>query len=313
MSSTSQRPTPSIITAPCTLQTCPLDWALIRYIPSLPGNALYLALFILMLLAQVICGIRYRTWSYLAAMSGGILLEIIGYGGRLMLNSNQFNFSAFLQYLICLTIGPAFITAAIYICFARVIIVYGASISRIKPKAYARIFISCDLICLVLQAAGGAITATAGQEQDGLRHTGINIMIAGLASQVVALGSFMILCGDYVWRLKRHVRVVPQPVDSDWKWKGFLIGLAIATLTIFIRSIFRVAELNGGFSSDLANDEVAFMILEGAMMVIACACMSAFHPGYSLVGNWMDLVSHSAKPRESDDNVLTAISDSAKP
>ena len=92
-----------------------------------------------------------------------------------------------------------------------------------------------------------------------------------------------------------------------------LIGLAIATLTIFIRSIFRVAELNGGFSSDLANDEVAFMILEGAMMVIACACMSAFHPGYSLVGNWMDLVSHSAKPRESDDNVLTAISDSAKP
>ena len=128
------------------------------------------------------------------------------------------------RYLICLTIGPAFITAAIYICFARVIIVYGASISRIKPKAYARIFISCDLICLVLQAAGGAITATAGQEQDGLRHTGINIMIAGLASQVVALGSFMILCGDYVWRLKRHVRVVPQPVDSDWKWKGFLIG-----------------------------------------------------------------------------------------
>lgn len=97
MSSTSQRPTPSIITAPCTLQTCPLDWALIRYIPSLPGNALYLALFILMLLAQVICGIRYRTWSYLAAMSGGILLEIIGYGGRLMLHSNQFNFSAFLQ------------------------------------------------------------------------------------------------------------------------------------------------------------------------------------------------------------------------
>ncbi|GMG10674.1 unnamed protein product [Aspergillus oryzae] len=126
--------------------------------------------------------------------------------------------------------------------------------SRIRPKTYARIFITCDLICLVLQAAGGAITATAGQEQDGLRQTGINIMIAGLASQ-----------------------------------------------------------LNGGFSSDLANDEVAFMILEGAMMVIACACMSAFHPGYSLVGDWKELVSPSAKSRESDDLVLTAISNSGKP
>lgn len=92
-----------------------------------------------------------------------------------------------------------------------------------------------------------------------------------------------------------------------------ILGLAVATLTIFIRSIFRVAELNGGFSSDLANDEVAFMILEGAMMVIACACMSVFHPGYSLVGDWKELVSPSAKSRECDDLVLTAISNSGKP
>jgi hypothetical protein len=30
-------------------------------------------------------------------MTGGLLLEVVGYGGRLMLHSNPFNFSAFLQ------------------------------------------------------------------------------------------------------------------------------------------------------------------------------------------------------------------------
>ncbi|KAB8069458.1 RTA1 like protein-domain-containing protein [Aspergillus leporis] len=301
MSAASQVPAPTIITVPCTLETCPLDWALVRYLPSVSGNALYMALFVPMFVVQIICGVRYRTWSYLVGMSGGLLLEIIGYGGRLLLHSNPFNFSAFLQYLICLTIGPAFITAAIYICFARVIVVYGPTVSRIKPKTYARIFITCDLLCLILQAAGGAITATAGQEQDSLRHIGVNVMIAGLASQVVSLGAFTALCIDYIWRLHRHVRVVPKQTSfGGWKWKGFLIGLAIATLTIFIRSIFRVAELNGGFSSDLANDEVAFMILEGAMMVIACGCLSAFHPGYCLSGQWTNPTSLSFGPGESE-------------
>jgi hypothetical protein len=97
MSAASQVPAPTIITVPCTLETCPLDWALVRYLPSVSGNALYMALFVPMFVVQIICGVRYRTWSYLVGMSGGLLLEIIGYGGRLLLHSNPFNFSAFLQ------------------------------------------------------------------------------------------------------------------------------------------------------------------------------------------------------------------------
>ncbi|KAL4984490.1 RTA1 like protein-domain-containing protein [Aspergillus falconensis] len=302
-------PTPTI-TAPCTPETCPLDWALIRYFPDLAGNIFYLALFALMLLAQVYQGLRFRTWSYLGCMSCGTLLEVVGYGGRLLLHSNPFNFSAFLQYLICLTIAPAFITAAIYLSFGRVIVIYGEKCSRLKAKSYAKIFFACDLLCLVLQAAGGAVTATAGRNQDSLRGIGINVMIAGLAAQVVCLGAFMVLAGDYARRL-RVLRTGncagPDSVASagstggGWTWKGFLWGLGIATLVIFIRSIFRVAELNGGFGSELANDEVSFMILEGAMMVIACGWMSLFHPGLFLSrGDWKDPGSWPLQQRKHD-------------
>lgn len=64
------------------------------------------------------------------------------------------------------------------------------------------------------------------------------------------------------------------------------LGLTVATLAIFVRSIFRVAELREGFDGPLANDEVMFMILEGAMMVIATLCLTVLHPGYCFGGYW---------------------------
>ncbi|KAL2844942.1 RTA1 like protein-domain-containing protein [Aspergillus pseudodeflectus] len=222
------------VTAPCTPDTCPIDWALIRYFPNVAGNALYLALFAIMLVAQFYHGVRFKTWSFLGCMSGGLLLEVIGYAGRLILHSNPFNFSAFLQYLICLTIAPAFITAAIYLSLSRIITIYGSGISRLQPATYAKIFVTCDILCLVLQAAGGAVTATAGRDQDGLRQTGINIMIAGLAAQVVCLGVFMGLAGEFFWRVKREQRWRGQDHGArgtsgglDWKWKGFLWGASL--------------------------------------------------------------------------------------
>jgi len=43
-----------------------------------------------------------------------------------------------------------------------------------------------------------------------------------------------------------------------------------------------VAELNGGYDSDLANNEIAFMILEGAMVSITCLFLTIMHPGIYL-------------------------------
>lgn len=259
---------------------------MITYIPTLPGNALYLALFALMLAAQVVLGIYYRFWSYLVAISCGLILEVLGYVGRLQLHNNPFDFDAFLLYLIPLTIGPAFFSAAIYICFGRIVLIYDACVSRLKPRAYTGIFVACDVVCLILQAAGGAITSVADDDQRSLRDTGVNIMIAGLAAQVASLAAFMGLCADYMWRLRRASRggdrmtLGRDRVRDTLTWKCFLWGLAIATIGIFIRSIFRVAELQGGFDSKLANAEIPFMILEGAVMTVSCGCLTVFHPRF---------------------------------
>jgi hypothetical protein len=100
---------------------------------------------------------------------------------------------------------------------------YGEGASRIKPRTYTLVFISCDFLSLVLQGGGGGITATA--KAVNKKQTGINIMIAGLIFQVVSLTVFMLLCTDFALRLRRYPNKVNSStisIRSTFKWKAFL-------------------------------------------------------------------------------------------
>jgi hypothetical protein len=69
--------------------------------------------------------------------------------------------------------------------------------------------------------------------------------------------------------------------DRDTAW-------ALATIFILTRSCFRVAELAKGFGSRLANQQVPFMVLEGAMIVLATVAMTYFHPGHAFGDKWQN-------------------------
>ena len=83
----------------CTLSTCPLSLANQDYVPTLAGNALYAAIFGILLLIQLFFSLRYRTWGYLVGMFGGLLLEVLGYIGRVQMHSNPFTQGPFLLYV----------------------------------------------------------------------------------------------------------------------------------------------------------------------------------------------------------------------
>ncbi|KAI9731475.1 MAG: hypothetical protein M1835_003523, partial [Candelina submexicana] len=250
----------------CTLQTCTLGQAHFGYVPSLAGNALYLSIFALLIFTQLGLGVLYRTWGFAVGMFFGLVLEVIGYIARIQMHFNPFTKDPFLMYLVCLTIGPAFISASIYLCLARIIVVYGESLSFLKPRTYTITFMSCDLFSLVLQAIGGGMASNAKVHSD--EQTGINIMIAGLSTQVFSLLLFMALCAEFAWRAHKRrmdLDIAYAELRRTLLFKSFLVALSLATLTIFVRSVFRVAELSQGFDGSLANDQVTFMILEGAM------------------------------------------------
>lgn len=68
----------------------------VSYVPTLAGNALYLAIFVAILLVQITQGIIYRTWSYMICMIFGLVLEGIGYGSRIGMHLNPWDSNPFL-------------------------------------------------------------------------------------------------------------------------------------------------------------------------------------------------------------------------
>lgn len=280
-------------------------------------------------------------------MTLGLLTELIGYIGRIMLHNNIFSFNAFLIYLIPLTIAPAFVTASIYLCLARIVHVLDPNLvsSRLKPMTYTKIFVTFDLISLILQGAGGGLAATANDKAGS--DLGIDVMMAGLAFQVIALVIFVSLCGDFAWRLhkakgspsKRDLFRFSAPKQYDtsksreWTltpndtmhnasydtikrsrmFRSFILALAAAVVLILIRSSYRLAELKDGFNGHLANDQVSFMILEGPMIILACVFLTVCHPGFALKGMWSmkEFERHSADTRVQSEKVEMETSDNS--
>lgn len=89
-------------TSLCTKCTCPLvldgeqlSW--VRYYPNLAGNVLYAVLFGLFLVLQLFFGISRKTRGYMIGMTLGLILEVLGYVGRILLRYSMFEFSWFLM------------------------------------------------------------------------------------------------------------------------------------------------------------------------------------------------------------------------
>ncbi|KAK3943130.1 RTA1-domain-containing protein [Diplogelasinospora grovesii] len=255
---------------------------------SLAANAVFLALFCLSLLGfMIVYAATRRGLGFTIAFLLGIICEIIGYGGRIMSWENQWDENGFLMQICCLTIGPAFMAAGIYLCLRRIVYAFGPENSRIAPEMYTRIFIPCDVISLVLQATGGGMASVASHNGDSV-DTGDNIMIAGLSFQVLTLMVFMVCALDFGLNvLRRHRRygadafdqsATARRVRNSKAFKGLLAALALSTICIFWRSVYRVAELSKGWDGPLMKREDLFIGFEGVMVIVACLVLNVFHP-----------------------------------
>lgn len=80
----------------CSLGKCPIEYAMLSYLPTVTGNSVYIALFGILLALQTFLGLRYRTWGVLIGTTCCFLLEIIGYIGRIIMHSNPFPLGNFL-------------------------------------------------------------------------------------------------------------------------------------------------------------------------------------------------------------------------
>jgi hypothetical protein len=166
-------------------------------------------------------------------------------------------------------------------------VVFGAEASRIPPKWIPRIFIFCDVISLIVQGTGGGLAAYYAQ-QEKMPDNGNFTIIAGLSFQAFTLLIFLIMATDFAIRTTKRVRrhgdqamnedLVSRRLRRHWRFQGMIASLGISALLIFMRSIYRVAELTEGWKGELMSNERYVVGLESIPVAIAGLLLSFFHP-----------------------------------
>lgn len=245
--------------------TCPLEATIYGYYPSLGANVFFVVFFALFTAASFSLGCRYRTWSYCVAMTFACLTQVIGYIGRILLHDNPWSKVGFNIQICCLIIAPAFNSAAIYLVLKHFTLCFGERWSRIKPTFYTYIFISCDILSLVLQAAGGALAVTS---RDNLKQqqTGDDLMMAGISMQVATLLWFGVAASDYIWRRRRASEPLSYEAAGFVQskvFRCFAFGLLASYMAVLVRCVYRIVEMAGGWRNDVMQNQASFIIFDG--------------------------------------------------
>ncbi|KAH8586405.1 RTA1 like protein-domain-containing protein [Bisporella sp. PMI_857] len=265
---------------------CPVEDTVYGYYPSLAANAIFVALFAICAVAQIVLGIKYRLRLYTIVVFIGCAGEAVGYVGRIMMHSNPWNSTGFIIQILLLIVSPSFLAAGLYLTVKHLVLHFGPQYSRLRPRLYTWLFITCDAIGFVTQMVGGGIQASAsdGRGSSKTLDVGNSVMITGIAFQAATMAVCGILAVDYTQRLYRRQSKEEQSqrVPSLKGPRAFTFYMCCTTtafVTILIRCIYRIPEMAGGWGNELMRNEAEFMILDGCMIAVAAILMTVAFPG----------------------------------
>ncbi|KAK8090538.1 hypothetical protein PG994_000043 [Apiospora phragmitis] len=254
----------------CTLDLCPLEMSVTGYLPSLPVNIMFIALYAFAMVIHIMLGFHWRSWYFTLCCVTCTLSAIAGYVGRIFMHYNPFGFYPFLIQGVCLTIVPVFYCAGIYVTLAM---------AGSTPPFSCGFSSPADMLALTLQSAGAIISAVAEVGSD-LVHTGEHISVIGLALQVFSIGVFVCLFLDFAVRFFRSPKGAPETTSYDTRLRFFMAMILIALVLTTARSCYRVAELYQGYTGALMKEEALFIMLEGCAITVCVFLLTIGHPGY---------------------------------
>ncbi|GME77143.1 unnamed protein product [Ambrosiozyma monospora] len=251
------------------------------YIPNKGANIFFLAVWALLTLGQVILAIPTREIFFGVSMTIGCALELVGYIGRVLGHDDPYVLKNYMMNSIGTVISPVFFMAGIYNCFGSIIEIFGRQYSPLKPINYRRIFICFDVVSFLVQSSGGGIAASSNQSSAKM---GFNIMLGGLILQVITMTVFMVMVAHYFYKVhvnRNNLEPKFVGIRNTGFFKAVMWSMCAAILLIYIRSIYRVAEMADGWGSSIMYNETLFLVLDGAMCVIAIVLLTVFYPGFS--------------------------------
>ncbi|KAH9843099.1 RTA1-domain-containing protein [Rhodofomes roseus] len=253
------------------------------YTPDAWIGILFIVLFALSTIFHLVQAIRYRLWWLLFTVVLAGIMELIGHGARLWSSYNIHINTPYLIQIVCTILAPTPLVAASFITLGQVIHRLGQQYSRLSARWYTIVFISCDIIALIIQALGGA-SADAAVNQNKSAKPGGNTMLGGIIFQTVAITFYMLLATEFVFRYLYNKPIGGRPIEKtgytlDSKTKQMVGALAFSSACIYVRSWYRTVELANGWQGYIIRTQRYFVIMDALMIVFAMWIMNIFHPG----------------------------------
>ncbi|EKM50598.1 uncharacterized protein PHACADRAFT_213499 [Phanerochaete carnosa HHB-10118-sp] len=181
--------------------------------------------------------------------------------------------TSFLMQICATIVAPTPLLVANSVILGEAIIRLGQQYSRLGATIYTVVFIACDIVALVIQAIGGSIALDEDMSGENLTSGGY-IMLGGIVLQLVATSAFMLLAAEFVVRYLRNrpVRARASPFAAhklEQSMRFMLLVLALSSVSIFARSVYRVIELSDGWDERIISTQRYFDWLNGGMVTLA--------------------------------------------
>ncbi|KAK1707919.1 RTA1 domain-containing protein [Colletotrichum lupini] len=253
--------------------------------PSFRGNVAFAVLFGMSFVAHIAQAILYRKrfcWVLCVGASWELIAFILrSLGAR---DQQQIGYQIGGQLLVLL--APLWINAFAYMLSARLVyfVLPDQRVFRVKATALTKIFVTMDVVCFLVQGAGGAMMSnTEAASGDPILRTGKQVYMIGCGLQLAFIIVFCGLMGRFYVKMRRA-----QRFNLNLKRIGAMVLVMFVVLVlIIIRIIFRLVEFGPGANMDnpiLTNENYAFG-LDALPMVLALVLLNAVHPGIVLRGD----------------------------
>ncbi|KAG7442719.1 RTA1-domain-containing protein [Guyanagaster necrorhizus] len=270
------------------------------YTPTEYVAIIFVALYGASTFAHTVQSLHYRMWWPFPTIILAGVLETLGWSARLWSSFSPTLRNPYMIQIVTTILGPTPLVAGNFIILGEIISLLGPAYSRLSPKYYSRIFVSFDIISLIVQGTGGGIAASANDDKG--TKLGGNIMLGGIVFQLVVISCYAILAAEFLVRYRKNRPIYSRfgsstmrqseatlPINEQYfrgelssKIRLMIIALAFNTLCLYIRAIYRTIELSDGWKGRIITTEVYFNVLDGAMVVLAIYTINFAHPGLLL-------------------------------
>ncbi|KAE9365646.1 RTA1 like protein [Stipitochalara longipes BDJ] len=212
-----------------------------KYLPSIPAAVVFLILFVATTGLHLWRILKTKTWFCIVFAIGGFF-EVIGYIGRAIAHNSTGKLIPFILQNFFILLAPALFAASIYMVLGRIIrSVHGEQHSLIRVHWLTRAFVLGDVFSFMIQGGAAGLMVTGNNVA-----LGNNIVIAGLAIQVISFGLFIITAIVFQVRIGKFP-TRESVLEENMPWKQNLYGLYAMSVLVLIRSVFRVVEYSLGY------------------------------------------------------------------